>query len=815
MSADEEILAHYGLTSLSQDYWTEKPDFAIANASVDVQSPTTGVHHERNRSEDILRTGGATSETTKDASAAGPVTPSFAMKRSQTSVQPSMSSQIAGGGMRNPMATRKIAGTYRDAPDNSMQQTSTGVHRSSSWLTTDGTHQLLSLMETNFNKFIAAKETIDNVYAQIISTLSHAGPAKTMDMCEESISGALQQLQLFNTESTNEVDISYGELLVMRECEALFTYPEKFRLYHKQEKYSLLMQEIENAKKLYEKDRERLAKVNPKLVYLVDHAWEIIQATIDGICASIWNQILQSQGDFAFVVRTLCDLLKLKPNPISGRDPVLYATVSQQKYLYNLMKERFSYFEKIIKSRQEDFSKLSCTRASPMLVWRAVARGCNLDYTLRGRPEVFAGMQLIEWANACVLKIVREIKEVELYAKEFISGIQQASYPEAAKHYGRDPKQMGVVVEKLNSQCLEMVYSFVGERGERLEMDGAFVLIQLHYFQRVADLLPKRIRTVFSMAATRCIVDTWMLQHAPQSKSANIEEMFIVDANENQVLEPELMVVDVLRELNKLYVPPHREEIVREIHHAFYKVLYANARFPSMSVSMTNWESDVWSLASSTLIDFVQHRNQHDMKKLASKMTTSLPVFSTSITRSDVLHFVTRLLNLRSRLVPYQKFLLQTFPLNEVSPSLDPRISKSLRNLQDLYKLLAIRDTSFSNTTPSSISKLSIQPPTFQLFSTLETIYLELKDSMPPNEAADWMIATTSCMLAQFALHSPYAFFHDIPSISHFLNKCLPPTILDLLQQIQRKAEASSISPTTETATKTRLKFQFIEMIFS
>ncbi|EPY52108.1 exocyst complex subunit Sec5 [Schizosaccharomyces cryophilus OY26] len=817
MNEDEEILAHYGLKSFHQEYWTEKSDLELRGQSAQLSSPLNSAHHGRNRSDDVLRMNGSGSDPYYPNSVHGKPMTHRAMKRSQTSAQPSMTMPM----LERSNYSSPSSNLNRGSPSATTDINGKGQSKKPS----NGSRLLLGLMETNFNKFITTKETIDNVYAQIVSTLGEHGQLNTMEICEESLNEAIKDFYGLNDESMKQLDVDYGKLLVLQQCKAFYSLPEKFQQFYEQEKYSKLLQEYKKAKKHYEKEHDRALRNNKTLATLMEHAWHVAQSSLDSLASSIWNRILHTEGDFSYIIESLADLLKIKPNPISGRDPVLYAMVSQQKYLYAFMKEKFSYYESIIKSRQEESGKIAYARASPMLVWKAVSRGGDLDYALRGRPEVFAGMQLIEWAEFCVGTITQEIKEMELLTTEFLAGTIQKDYPEDAKRYGHDPKQMGVIIEKLNGQFIELLYSFVGERGERLELDGAYVLIQLHYFQRVADLLPKKARSIFSMSATRSLVDTWILQHASHAQSSDLSSLFTLKGPNSQYLKAELLIIDILKGLENLYQAPQRDEIVKEIHEAFYKVLYTAAYIPPLDTSTTssfaNWDSSMDSLIDSC-VEKTQQGNMAELASLTQKAREKLPNLTFSLFKEDIFELASRIFSIKDRLPSLQTYLIHSFPLNQAAPSLDNTFHNSLGALMQLYALVLLQEIMssqwLSKQTHVSSNSNSIHPFTFELCTLLESVYLEVKEALPAEEAHRWMSYVTSSLTKLYLVQCTTAALQDLPVLAQILQKCLSTSSMSKLQEMQGKVSVVGTSTTTETKLTnllSRYNFQFPEMSFS
>ncbi|WBW75515.1 exocyst complex subunit Sec5 [Schizosaccharomyces osmophilus] len=816
MNEDDEILAHYGLKSFHQDYWTEKSDLDLRGQPAPLSSPLDSAHHGRNRSDDILQTTGSGSDPYYPNGVQGNPVAHSAMKRSQTSAMPSMTI---------PMMERS---KYDSASSNWSRGSPSAVVGMNGKVQTkkpsNGSRLLLGLMETNFNKFIATKETIDNVYAQIVSTLGEHGQLNTMEICEESLNEAIKEFHGLDDESMKQLDVDYGKLLVLQQCKVFYSLPEKFRQFYEQEKYSKLLQEYKKAKIVYEKEHDRALRNNKPLATLMEHAWHVAQSSLDSLASSIWNRILHTEGDFSYIIESLSDLLKIKSNPISGRDPVLYAMVSQQKHLYTFMKEKFSYYESLIKLRQDESGKFAYAQASLMLVWKAVSRGGDLDYALRGRPEVFAGMQLIEWASVCVGAITQEIKEIELLTKEFLAGTIQKDYPEDAKRYGHDPKQMGVIVEKLNSQFTELLYNFVGERGERLELDGANVLIQLHYFQRVADLLPKKARPIFSMAATRSLVDTWILQHVTRAQTPDLSSLFIFKGTDSQYLRPELLIIDILKGLEHLYQAPQRDEIIKEIHEAFYKVLYTAAYVPAIDTTTASNFAD-WDSSLTTLIDScvekTQHRNAEELTSLVLTMRKKFPILSFCLFKEDIFDMTSRIFTIKERLPSLQTYLIHSFPLNQTAPSLEHTFHDSLGTLMQLYTIILLQEIMSSQwltkQTRVSSNANSIHAFTFELCTLLERVYLEVKEALPAKEAHRWMSFVTSSLTKFFLVQCTTAALQDLPVIIQILQRCVSSPVMSKLLEIQ-KSDPVVDSPATEqklTNLLSRYKFQFPEMSFS
>ncbi|EPX72091.1 exocyst complex subunit Sec5 [Schizosaccharomyces octosporus yFS286] len=815
MNEDDEILAHYGLKNFHQDYWTEKSDSELRGQPAALSSPLDSAHHGRNRSDDILQMTGSGSDPYYPNGIQGNPIARSAMKRSQTSAMPSMALPMMETNSYD-LASPKLGRRWPSATPS--MHTKAQMKQPS-----NGSRLLLDLKETNFNKFIATKETIDNVYAQIVSTLGEHGQLNTMEICEESLNEAIKEFHGLNDDYMKQLDVDYGKLLVLQQCKVFYSLPEKFQQFYEQENYSKLLHEYKKAKKLYEKEHDRALRNNKPLATLMEHAWHIAQSSLDSLASLIWNRILHTEGDFSYIIESLADLLKIKSNPISGRDPVLYAMVSQQKYLYTFMKEKFVYYESLIRNRQEGSGKIAYAQASPMLVWKAVSRGGDLDYALRGRPEVFAGMQLIEWARDCVGVITQEIKEIELLTTEFLTGKVQKNYPEDAKRYGHDPKQMGVIIEKLNSQLTELLYSFVGERGERLELDGANVLIQLHYFQRVANLLPKKARSIFSKAATRSLVDTWIIQHATRAQAPDITSVFTSKGADGQYLKPELLIIDMLKGFENLYQAPQRDEINKEIHEAFYKVLYTAAYVPAIdtsSFSLVEWDSSL-DTAIDSCVENARQGNAEELAFIAQTMREKFPGLSFCVLKEDIFDMTSRIFTIKERLPSLQTYLIHSFPLNQTAPSLEQTFRDSLGTLMQLYTIILLQDIMSSQwlakqTRVSSNTNL-IHAFTFELCTLMERVYLEVKEALPINEAHRWMSFVTSNLTKFFLVQCTTVALQDLPVLIQILQKCVSSSVMARLLDIQKNVAVSDPSATEQKLTNllSRYKFQFPDMSFS
>ncbi|EEB08767.2 exocyst complex subunit Sec5 [Schizosaccharomyces japonicus yFS275] len=752
MLSDNDIQAFYGLSSLNPTQWVDtkkeeqhlgfQDDGSFNNVSIS-DSLSNSMRHQ-NQSMSDLNTQPLASSSEEintvddfgfiksDSSGGEGVKKKSLLKRSITTSAVHRSSP------------RKFPPLPQSTSSSSPKAKKKHVKRDQLSKQSNASEMLVSLINTRFHAFVAAKEVIDKVYQEMVNHLESSNdqntPWKKIDTDLDKVLSTFQSSSLISSQSS---DVAYADVLLAKRFAPLFQLPSQMTSHYREGAYAILQKDYKDGRAYYENELAKFLTRGKDDIQLqvLKNAWKKCTETTESICHLIWEDILVSFKDYAYFNQMLLHLLRLNPNPLSGRDPVLYAMLSQQKNLLRRMEERFTDYEASVDQERVMLSKSVLTRVPPSVVWRAVTRGCSLNSVLKDWPELRTVNLLVSWAQDCVADIYRLIQEFKTCVSGYLSGRFQTEYPEEAKNFGKDASKLNTVANKLESALVEHVSAFLGDRGERLRIRGASILTQLYCSLQIVEQLKGNSKTVVSEAAVYALLDEW----DDSLTRKDTTTIILKDKGDTaaDVHSDPSVVLDILTKLSVIYPKPQRSEVVSAIHAMFYKVFYYRIK-PSFSIpEIMDWEDQV---------------------RDATKNGTPIPeipkdILEMSTSGDELFAHGQRLVELSSSIQSLQRTLLRLFPLNAPGQPLEAHLRTAISEARDAYaahclQFLHKRMTSKYLTSPELHNDPATVNSCVHVFDVmLDHTYEKMLRSFTPQESVRWYKRSVSVSLLYLQTH--------------------------------------------------------------